>query len=68
MRRELLAAYERVRPTQAPLTFDQVEDIWENEVRPRFASFASTKDLAPNQKPPTESSAWYRNRRVPQRS
>lgn len=66
--RELLSAYGRVRRTQAPLTFDQVEDIWENEVRPRSASFASMDDPAPDRKPPPESSRWYRNWRVPQRS
>lgn len=66
--RELLAVYERVRPIQAPRTFDQAEDIWENEVRPRSASVASVQDLAPNQKPPPESSRWYRNWRVRQRS
>lgn len=66
--RELLAEYERLRPPQAPLTFDQVEEIWETEVRPRFHTFASMQDLAPNQKAPPETSRWYRNWRVPKRS
>ncbi len=66
--RELLEAYEREQPVRRPLTFDDIERIWQEEVRPRVADFESMKDLGPGQEPPPEDSRWYAQWRVPDRS
>ncbi len=38
---ELLAAYEREVADHTPLTYDDIEGIWEEEIRPRLKDFAS---------------------------
>ena len=67
---ELLAEYDRVQPTRKPLTFDEVEQLWEDEIRPRFGDFKSMLDLSPegSQQPPAEDSIWRANWKVPNRS
>ena len=62
--KELLAEYDRLQPTRAPLTFAQVEDIWEDEVRPELKNFSSMQQ-APE--PPPEDSIWYANCHIPDR-
>ena len=52
-----MAEYDRVQPTRAPLTFAQVEDIWEDEVRPELKNFSSMQQ-APE--PPPEDSSVVR--------
>ncbi len=64
----LLAEYDRVQPARRPLTFDEVEQLWEDEIRPRFADFKAMTELAEGQTPPAEDSVWYANWRVPDRS
>lgn len=65
----LLVEYDRVQPTRAPLTFDQVEEVWETEFRPRVKDMASMKDLSEGGNPaPPEDSQWYPNWRTPERS
>jgi creatinine amidohydrolase len=65
-----LADYEALQPARNPLTFDDIEEIWETEVRPRFADFASMQDVsvAGGQQPPPEDSRWRFNWKVPKRS
>ena len=65
--RELLQAYEALKPARKPLTFDDVEQIWEKEVRPRLKEFHAMKDLANGQEPPPKDSQWYANWHVPDR-
>lgn len=61
----LLEEYDRVQPNRQPLTFDEVEQLWEDEIRPRFADFKAMTELAAGQTPPSEDSIWYANWRVP---
>ena len=65
---ELLEAYDREKPERQVMTYDDVERIWDEVVRPRFADFASMQDLGPDQEPPPETSRWYAQWKVPPRS
>lgn len=58
--KELLAAYKGDRKA---LGFGDVEQIWEDEVRPKLKDFASMQN--PEEAPP-EDSRWYPNWRVPE--
>jgi creatinine amidohydrolase len=64
MAKQLLEDYARAQPEHRLLTFDQVEDIWEQEVRPLIKDLAAMQDLQPGQEPPSEDSRWYANWRV----
>jgi creatinine amidohydrolase len=63
--RELLDEYARLRPEHKPLTFEQVEVIWEREIRPRFKEFASMQE---GEESPPKDSRWYANWHIPDRS
>jgi creatinine amidohydrolase len=65
---ELLADYERDQPPHRRLTFEQVEALWEQAIRPVVKDFASMKQLGPGQDPVPESSVWYANWRIPERA
>jgi hypothetical protein len=47
------------------VTFDDVEEIWEAEIKPRLAEMNAMQDLWPGQEPPPEDSRWHPNWRVP---
>ena len=49
-------------PNRTPLTFDDVEGIWEDEIRPKLAEFASMQSPEPS---PPSNSRWYPNSQVP---
>jgi creatinine amidohydrolase len=68
--RELLAEYDRLQPERRPLTFDDIEELWETEVRPRFGEFACMKDLhaESGQQAPPPDSRWFPQWKVPPRS
>ena len=59
--RQLLDDYAKLQPKHKPLTFDQVEEIWDHEIRPLIKDFKAMKDLQSGQKPPPENSRWYAN-------
>lgn len=59
---ELLAEYDSLKPAHTPLTYGDIEEIWEREIRPRYRDFASMQDGADS---PPENSRWYANRHVP---
>ncbi|MCL5996444.1 MAG: creatininase family protein [Chloroflexi bacterium] len=65
----LLTEYEHASPAARLRTFEQVEQMWDELVRPRLHSFASMQDSwdSPAQQVPAEST-WYANWRVPPRS
>jgi creatinine amidohydrolase len=65
--RELLAAYEAAKPEHRPLTFEDVERIWEEEVRPKLPEFATMQSVWGEQAPPLETSGWRANWAVPER-
>jgi creatinine amidohydrolase len=60
---ELLAAYEREVADHTPLTYDDIEGIWEEEVRPRLKDFASMQS---GDEGPPEDSRWHANWPIPQ--
>lgn len=62
--RELLEAYEQVRPTQRLRTFSQVEELWERVVRPELPRFRSMQELRDGQEPVPGDSIWFANWRV----
>ena len=64
--RELLDAYEREKPAHTLRTFAQVETLWENVVRPHLKEFMTLQDAWNNQEPPSESSRWRENWKVPE--
>jgi hypothetical protein len=65
--RELLAEYERVQLKREPLTFEDVERIWEEVVRPKLGEFDTMQEVWGEQQPPAETSRWRANWRVPAR-
>lgn len=60
---ELLAAYAREVTDHTPLTFDDVEGIWEEEIRPKLKDFTSMQEG--DERPP-EDSRWHANWDIPQ--
>lgn len=65
--RALLDEYAATKPAHRLRTFEQVEALWEEVVRPAVREFASMKQLAPGQEPVPPDSVWYANWRIPQR-
>ncbi|MBD3181643.1 hypothetical protein GF312_05070 [Candidatus Poribacteria bacterium] len=59
--KKLLDEYNQVKPQQKPLTFDQVEEIWNRGIRPLIKDMSAMKDVAPGQEAPPENSRWYPN-------
>lgn len=67
--RGLLDEYERVAPVRSPLSFEQVETIWERELAPRVKDMASMQELVEGGAPaPPPESQWHLNWRIPERS
>lgn len=64
MGKKLLEEYDRLKPEYRPLTFDQVEDVWDKEIRPLIKDMSAMRDVAPGQEPPPEDSRWYTNWKV----
>lgn len=63
--RELVAEYDRIKPAQRLRTFMEVEQLWDEVVRPALARFATMQsDPACESELPTDS-CWYANRLVP---
>lgn len=65
--KELLAEYDRIKPSARLRTFEEVESLWDSVVRPKFKQFHSMQRLWGNQKAVPESSVWYANWSVPDR-
>lgn len=61
---ELLADYVAHKPaTRQPLTFMQIEQIWQRDVLPRLAEFKTMRYL--DRTPPSEDSVWRVNYAIP---
>lgn len=58
---ELLEAYPQNRQSQ-PLTFNEVEELWEETVKPALKDF---KTMQNSGEPPPENSQWFRQWRIP---
>lgn len=65
---ELVAAYDGEPQEHRLLTFEQVETLWDELIRPVVKDFASMKQLGPGQDPVPESSVWHANWRIPDRA
>lgn len=61
--KDLLTAYKKEVSNHTALSYDDVEGIWEDEIRPQLKDFASMQN--PDEAPP-ENSRWYSNWRVPE--
>lgn len=69
MARELLAQYDEDEPTRRPLSFEQVERIWERELAPRVKDMASMQELQEGGNPaPPPDSQWHLNWHIPDRA
>jgi creatinine amidohydrolase len=66
--KELLEEYDRLQPSRQPLTYDQIEQVWDRDVKPRFSKFASMQSLGTGQKEPPENSRWHAQWQIPDRS
>ena len=61
--KELLAVYKNEVTDHTALTYDDVEEIWEEEIRPRLKDFESMKS---GDEGPPEDSRWHANWRIPE--
>ncbi len=65
--KELLTSYEKEQPTHALRTFEAVEVLWEDVVRPALGEFRTMQDSWREGASLPEESVWYPNWRVPDR-
>ena len=65
--RELLAEYDRERPTHALQTFQDVEELWEGVVRPALPGFRTMQQHWEGREAPAPESVWRANWTVPER-
>ena len=65
--KELLDAYAESAQARQPLTFDQIEEIWERDVRPQLKDFESMQTRWSEDEGPVPDSRWYAQWRVPDR-
>ena len=59
--RKLLEEYAHLKPGGSALTFNQIENIWEKEIRPRLKDFHSMQN---GPESPPEDSRWYANWKI----
>ncbi len=62
---ELLAAYDAAKPEHKLRTFEQVEQLWDDVVRPKLAEFLSMRQKWEGFRDVPEDSVWYPNSRIP---
>ena len=62
---ELLAEYDRVKPPHTLRTFEDVERLWRQVVRPALKGFHTMQPSWPNAGPLPEDSIWFANAKVP---
>ena len=55
---ELISEYDRLKPNHVRLTYDQIEKIWEEEIRPKLKDFDSMQE---GDETPAEDSQWLAN-------
>lgn len=67
--RALLEEYDRLKPERRPLTFEDVERLWDEEFRPRFRQFSCMQQHGPDGTTPAPppDSQWFPNWHVPDR-
>jgi hypothetical protein len=66
--KELLTAYDRERPRHTLRTFEDVEKLWADVVRPALKDFWTMQDMWKGEEHPVPGdSVWHANWRVPKR-
>lgn len=65
---ELLRAYDEMQPTHRLRTFEDVERLWDEVVRPHFRELRSMQDYWGEPEEVPANSVWHANWRVPDRS
>jgi hypothetical protein len=65
---ELRSQYDPTRPACPLHTFEDVEQFWDQVVRPRFKDFKTMIELPEGQSPPKRESMWYANWKITDRS
>lgn len=63
---DLLNAYDLTKPAHTLRTFEQVEQVWDDVVRPALKGFRTMQDTWQGEPPPPDS-VWHENWRVPRR-
>jgi creatinine amidohydrolase len=63
--KELLDEYDREKPMQRLISFQRVEQIWQEVIFPELKNFQSMKDFWPGN-PPPQDSVWFRNYQIPE--
>jgi creatinine amidohydrolase len=63
--RELLHEYSQTKPAHTLRTFADVENLWENIVRPQLKTFETMQQHWPDREPPSDDSVWRANWTVP---
>jgi creatinine amidohydrolase len=66
--RELLAQYDPAIPAKPLHSFEDVEQFWDQTIRPRFKDFKTMIELPEGQTPPSRDSMWRANWKIPDRS
>lgn len=64
--RQLMADYQGKRPRHTLRTFEDVENLWEQVVRPHLAQFLTMQQHLEGREPPAEDSVWRANWRIPE--
>jgi creatinine amidohydrolase len=65
---ELLAAYDREQSASRLRTFDDIEEFWDQNVRPRLKDFQSMQPRFNDRDVVSSESRWFANWAVPERS
>ena len=65
---EMLEAYDREQPTQKLHTFEEVERIWDEVIRPHFKDFKTMQQSWTDAQTLQDSSVWHKNSHIPNRS
>ncbi|NOZ19489.1 MAG: creatininase family protein [Planctomycetes bacterium] len=65
--KDLLAEYDKVKPDRKPLTFEGIDRIWDEEVKPRMKDFEICQPLFGDVRPPAENSRWRPHWDIPVR-
>ena len=66
--KELLAAYDKLKPARGLATFEDVEKFWDEKVRPVIKDFRSMQQAWREGDSVPEDSVWHANWHVPNRA
>ena len=64
---ELQQEYERLQPKQRLTTFEEVEELWDNVVRPKLGEFKTMQEDFWGRDPVPSDSVWFKNASMPEK-